>query len=89
MDILTRQLAAADAAVDVRAEMGWDREDREVCCPCPAAQRLCVVGGGRSRCISAELDTPPALRPEPERGRVRAPFSLQPRRILLFMSPAV
>lgn len=29
-DILARQLAAAEAGVDVRAEMGWDREDREV-----------------------------------------------------------
>eukprot|EP00208_Stichococcus_sp_RCC1054_P002856 CAMPEP_0206140744 /NCGR_PEP_ID=MMETSP1473-20131121/10524_1 /ASSEMBLY_ACC=CAM_ASM_001109 /TAXON_ID=1461547 /ORGANISM="Stichococcus sp, Strain RCC1054" /LENGTH=711 /DNA_ID=CAMNT_0053535011 /DNA_START=336 /DNA_END=2471 /DNA_ORIENTATION=+ len=28
-NILARQLAQADAAVDVRAEMGWDREDRE------------------------------------------------------------
>lgn len=28
-DILARQLAAAEAGVDVRAEMGWDREDRE------------------------------------------------------------
>lgn len=29
-DILASQLAAAEAGVDVRAEMGWDREDSEV-----------------------------------------------------------
>jgi hypothetical protein len=29
-DILARQLAAAEAGTDVRAEMGWDREEREV-----------------------------------------------------------
>lgn len=29
-DILARQLATAEASVDVRAEMGWDAEDREV-----------------------------------------------------------
>jgi Conserved mid region of cactin len=28
-DILARQLAAAEAGTDVRAEMGWDREERE------------------------------------------------------------
>lgn len=29
-DILAGQLAAAEAGVDVRAEMGWDREEREL-----------------------------------------------------------
>lgn len=27
---MARQLAAADAAVDVRMEMGWERDDQEV-----------------------------------------------------------
>ena len=29
-DILAHQLAAAEAAIDVRTEMGWDAEDAEV-----------------------------------------------------------
>lgn len=65
-DILARQLAAAEAGTDVRAEMGWDREEREVQClkntpytenckiPCCtvrcAAGRPADVGAARRGC---------------------------------------
>ena len=46
-DILARQLAAAEAGTDVRAEMGWDREEREVQCvqkaPCTGDCKHLVV----------------------------------------------